>query len=648
LDSGNTEPQPPRGDASEPVVDALLQASPSLLMQVYSVLQAMPVDSKGRVLQATTTELEQFHMTFDSGADTHLLSLSAAHALFDMKMVSCLKVIGVSGKVQPADMMGKLIIPVQDPVSSERFTIDLGVAHAMDSCPMNLLSVSLLIKAGATVHFEKGNSYFQAYPGARPIAFVEKDGMFQLVAEKGSSADAAAAMLSFATNGHAFGVAADLTLWHQRVRHMSMEDLLKIYKHNLVEGFTLRGRVTPTSCDCDACRQAKIKRAPEHDTRAHPSVASRVGMIFSTDTKEVPYVSLHGYRYVVVFVDNYSRLSFAYFLRSKRESITVLKQFLADMDRLGITVGTITSDRGSEFFQQDGETLPDRDRRTHEFRQFCDANRIDHVVRPVGNKEKYAEVWFRDHFRAVDVMLWAARLTPCLWPEALAYSCFVFNRTPLESNGGASPLQLVVPGKPRWDHFKVWGCTAYEHIPNDEFAKVPGVPRGRKLIFAGFDNKAMGYKLFDPETRRFHSAINVYFYEDFSERIDSLRHHDRRRNLLKKDLPQPIVLGDFEDENSSAVRRLYLDPDAPPPPELLLSSATAAPEGGTSTADSTAAGRPSQGASAASPPSFAPSDQRSCLQDDRWPESPPLCSRSRRAERVRQDAQLMSCCVPCV
>jgi hypothetical protein len=146
--------------------------------------------------------------------------------------------------------------------------------------------------------------------------------------------------------------------------------------------------------------------------------------------------------------------------------------------------------------------------------------------------ENHAVVWFRDHFRAVDTMLWAARLLPCLWPEEIWYSCFVFIRTPLDSLGGVSPLQLLNGLKPRWDHFKVWGCTAYEHIPNDKLGKVPGLPRGRKLIFVGFDSNASSYKLFDPETRRFLTSVNVGFYEDFSEHIDSLRHHGRRRDFL--------------------------------------------------------------------------------------------------------------------
>jgi len=200
----------------------------------------------------------------------------------------------------------------------------------------------------------------------------------------------------------------------------------------------------------------------------------------------------------------------------------------------------------------------------------------------------------------------------------------------------------VTGTKPRWDHFKVWGCTAYEHIPNDKFGKVPGVPRGRKLIFVGFDSTASGYLLFDPRTRHFLSSVSVYFYEKFSERIDALWHHDRRRGFLRKGLPQPIILDDFDDPNATAVRSLYLDPDCPPPaPETQPSvDAAAAPGGGTSVSDSSAP-RPSgevilPGGNVAAPSlSRALPDEHVPSKDDAWPESAPLSSRARRAERAR-------------
>ena len=85
---------------------------------------------------------------------------------------------------------------------------------------------------------------------------------------------------------------------------------------------------------------------------------------------------------------------------------------------------------------------------------------------------------------------------------------------------------------------------------------MPGIPRGRKLIFVGFSPNLNGFRVFDPETRRYFSTANVYINEDFSSRIDALRHHDQRRALLKAKAEQPIIMDDFADtQNSSAVRK---------------------------------------------------------------------------------------------
>jgi hypothetical protein len=119
----------------------------------------------------------------------------------------------------------------------------------------------------------------------------------------------------------------------------------------------------------------------------------------------------------------------------------------------------------------------------------------------------------------------------------------------------------------RWDKFRVFGCDVYEVNPNNNLAKVPGIPRGRKCIFVGFDVDRAGFKLFDPTTRTYHSAGDVYFFEDFSERIDALRHHDQRRAIMRRGEEQPIVMNDFDDETAGAVRSLYLDPDAAAPDE---------------------------------------------------------------------------------
>jgi hypothetical protein len=156
-------------------------------------------------------------------------------------------------------------------------------------------------------------------------------------------------------------------------------------------------------------------------------------------------------------------------------------------------------------------------------------------VQPVEMHEKLAENCFLDLFRDVNAMLWEARLSPAFWVDGCAYACLIFNNTPNGFLGGSlTPHGVVTGRRSRWDKFKVFGCDVYEVIPNNQFSKVPGIPRGRKMIFVGFDPQRAGFKLFDPVARTYHSAGDCYFFEDFSERVDALLHHDQRRALLRK------------------------------------------------------------------------------------------------------------------
>jgi hypothetical protein len=95
------------------------------------------------------------------------------------------------------------------------------------------------------------------------------------------------------------------------------------------------------------------------------SEATFVGHTISTDTKDLPYLSFRGDRYVMIFVDHFSRRRWVYFMSSKNESASVLRRFLADMAMLGLRVVNIQSDRGSEYFEQEGESRFNRGRELH-------------------------------------------------------------------------------------------------------------------------------------------------------------------------------------------------------------------------------------------------------------------------------------------
>jgi len=91
-----------------------------------------------------------FEFVFDSGSTHHILSFDAAVSLFRDPKKSNLRVLGVSGHHTEADLQGRLVLALEDPTTGEKYLVDLGIANSMKECPVNLLSISLLIEAGST------------------------------------------------------------------------------------------------------------------------------------------------------------------------------------------------------------------------------------------------------------------------------------------------------------------------------------------------------------------------------------------------------------------------------------------------------------------------------------------------------------------
>ena len=549
-------------------LNPLLYCTKAEARSFYECAQSISSNS-----QNISTELPPVTFTLDSGSDVHVIQLDDAVKYFTSKCASNLKVLGVSGTTSSAELQGHLVIVVQDDLGV-LYKIDLGLAHGMSNVPVNLLSVSLLIKSGCIVHLEDGHCYLQLREDGSQIAIRCNNGMFEIDALPemfDDDTEPYSSLQSYSVEGTSFTAFGNLTTWHRRLGHLSRNRLLSIHKSNAVDGVKLKGH-NPVDVPCDTCAQSKIQRSAVPHERKFKDPASYFGHTVSSDVKSLSATTFCGSKYVVNFVDHYSLLGLVYFVRSKADIYGVLERYLTDMKSFGVTVKTLQTDRGSEYFSQEGDLIEDRDRNLHNFGKVCLAQDpiVRHVVQPVEMKEKVAENSFRYLFRAVNSMLWEARLCPAFWDDACAYAQYLWNRTPnVRTTDSTTPWTLLTGERARWDKFKVFGCDAWQHIPNNSLYKVLGIPRGHRSIFLGFDIGFGGFKNLHPaDTRTYEHSSNCYFKKDFSYRQDAISFHDSQRAQLKNgvDLADlPIQSNDFTDPNAAAVRNLFIDPDTPAP-----------------------------------------------------------------------------------
>ena len=168
--------------------------------------------------------------------------------------------------------------------------------------------------------------------------------------------------------------------------------------------------------------------------------------------------------------------------------------------------------------------------------------------------------------KAIDAQLYGARLSPVSWADATIYACYLHNRIPcLET--GASPYTRLIMKPTDWSNIRTFGASCVWKVPNNKLEKYPGIPRGKHTIFVGFSDLSSGWKLFDPMERKYISgAEHVNFYEDMTQRQDSLRNFDRRRRILTKKEQRPLIINDNDASDvdrlsSESVRILYIDPD---------------------------------------------------------------------------------------
>ena len=114
-------------------------------------------------------------------------------------------------------------------------------------------------------------------------------------------------------------------LWHERFGHMNYIYLQTLHKEGMVEGLP---QIQPSTGACIGCvigkhlEQSYKKGKERRETQ-------QLGLVHSDLIVPLPTPSYDGSRYVLTFIDDYSRFCWVYFLKLKSEVFEKLKVWKA-------------------------------------------------------------------------------------------------------------------------------------------------------------------------------------------------------------------------------------------------------------------------------------------------------------------------------
>ncbi|KAK4385581.1 Retrovirus-related Pol polyprotein from transposon TNT 1-94 [Sesamum angolense] len=288
--------------------------------------------------------------------------------------------------------------------------------------------------------------------------------------------------------GHSYESTRDQSwLWHRRLGHFNFQGLKILHQKKMMTDLP---QIQAVEGACEDCLQGKQHKKPFPSGTSWRAKA--VLELIHTDVCGPMRTPSHEQnRYFILFIDDYSRMTWVYFMREKSEVFKVFKKFKNLVEKQsGRSIKVLRSDRGKEY-------------NNSEFDKFC---------------EEEGETLAKSF----------------LGREAVYTAVYLLNRCPTKAVQNMTPIEAWSGKKPSAKHLRVFGSICYVHIPTEKRHKLE--EKTEKGIFLGYSTQSKGYRIYNLKTKKLIISRDVEFDEDAMWNWDEEK-VERQSVVIPKETP---------------------------------------------------------------------------------------------------------------
>ncbi|KAJ9558487.1 hypothetical protein OSB04_013101 [Centaurea solstitialis] len=289
------------------------------------------------------------------------------------------------------------------------------------------------------------------------------------------------------------------SLWHRRMGHMNMKTMNALVKNNLVRG--LPQKEFTLDDNCVACLKGKQHKA-SHKSKTINTVSASLQLLHMDLFGPTNVMSIGKKSYCLVIIDDYSRFTWVFFLRTKDETSGLIKPFVKRVEnQVNLRVKVIRSDNGTEFKNAD-------------LNSFCEEKGIERQFSAPRTPQQngVAERRNRTLIEAARTMLADSKLPITFWAEAVNTACYVQNRVLVVKSKGKTPYELLKNKKPFIGFFVPFGCPCTILNTKTHLGKFDS--KSEDGFFVGYSTQSKAVRVFNTVSRCIEESDNVRFNEN--------------------------------------------------------------------------------------------------------------------------------------